>query len=60
MILDSEEQQQILLEMIARAHRSPNEVPAVERLRSEVIGAMVMEGEPQPAPVSSATPSEEA
>lgn len=52
MILDSEEQRQILLEMIARAHRSPSEVAAVERLRGEVADARIAESAAPHTPVS--------
>lgn len=41
MRLDSEEQRANLLALIARAHRSPEEVPAVEALREAIRRAEV-------------------
>jgi len=39
MILDSENQRRTILELIARAHRAPAEVPAIEQLRNQILDA---------------------
>lgn len=42
MILDSEEQRGHLLELLARVHRTPEEVPAVEAVRTAIAKAAIM------------------
>lgn len=46
MKLDSAEQQGVLLELIARAHRSADEVPTVEAIRKAIVEAEVPKPEP--------------
>lgn len=46
MIIDNERQRAVLLELIARAHRAPSEVPVIEELRTAIANATVPEPEP--------------